>query len=193
MKGMPRPGKIRGNTDPAPQWELRGDMYNGQPVYIETVTKTVVEPAIVDGKEVWHRHPVTGEAIKRRTVARTYTVKEPFILDDLGNGIVKKNKNFEPAPGEVERREAMQSQPFDPHEMMQLLEAQQRMIDELRANVAPAEASNTVREPVPAEPVEVEDEDVNYPVHLGFGNYELSDGSTVKGKAKAHEAQAALD
>lgn len=49
------------------------------------------------------------------------------------------------------------------------------------------------------EPVLVEDVDddgemevAEYPVHLGAGLYELSDGSQVKGKAKATKAEAAL-
>lgn len=46
-------------------------------------------------------------------------------------------------------------------------------------------------EPVKAEPLPVKGQD--FPRHKGGGNYELSDGSSVKGKKAAIKAQADID
>lgn len=40
--------------------------------------------------------------------------------------------------------------------------------------------------------VESQEDDAEFPKHVGGGNYELSDGSKVKGKDKAVEAEAQL-
>lgn len=44
-----------------------------------------------------------------------------------------------------------------------------------------------------AKPEEEPAEDEEFPKHVGGGNYELSDGSKVKGKEKAAEAEAQLE
>lgn len=45
----------------------------------------------------------------------------------------------------------------------------------------------------PADENEDDAEDEEFPKHVGGGNYELSDGSKVKGKEKAAEAEAQLE
>ena len=42
------------------------------------------------------------------------------------------------------------------------------------------------------EEAESQEDDAEFPKHVGGGNYELSDGSKVKGKDKAVEAEAQL-
>ena len=46
--------------------------------------------------------------------------------------------------------------------------------------------------PILDEGNEGDDQDIVYPIHVGGGHYELSNGEKVKGKEAAIEAEAAL-
>ena len=57
---------------------------------------------------------------------------------------------------------------------------------------ADEEAESQEDEQQADEEAESQEDDAEFPKHVGGGNYELSDGSKVKGKDKAVEAEAQL-
>ena len=57
---------------------------------------------------------------------------------------------------------------------------------------ADEEAESQEDEQQADEEAESQEDDAEFPKHVGVGNYELSDGSKVKGKDKAVEAEAQL-
>ena len=135
MSIIGRPKTIRGNMDPDPKWKLRGDIVHGKPVYIEVLPNVQKRVKIgPDGKEVWHKHPTTAEAIKpvyelfipgdQKVVARA------FIQDDLGNGMVLKNYDFEPSQADIDRERYSQS-PMTTAALQRVVEEQQERIDKL--------------------------------------------------------------
>lgn len=130
--------KIRGNTDPDPEWKLRGDMVDGKPVFIEALPNVKRVPKKgPDGKDVWRINPQTGEPISQRFILildpDEPVLERQFVLDDLGNGMVIKNYHFAPQPGEVEARNAyLQGVNPEMAAMQSLMAAQQAELEKLR-------------------------------------------------------------
>ena len=98
LRSVFRQPKIRSHIIPQPDATLRGDIHNGQPVYLETRPTLVLKPVIdpLTDKEMWIRNPVTNEPIRKRlAIVNEGDRVLAYVHQDLGNGIVKKNYDFE--------------------------------------------------------------------------------------------------
>lgn len=104
MKGIGRKSKIRGNLEPHPGWELV-ELYKGKPVYREKKENLKLEIQLDhNGEEIWVKDPKTGTPMRPRR-AWMLDKEEPFVWDefqlqDVGNGMVMRNRDFRSPVGE---------------------------------------------------------------------------------------------
>lgn len=98
--------EVKGNMDRPDGATMVGVHSSGVPIYEETVPKYKTRP-LKDalGKPVYLMRG--GQAVQQRfEQVEDGTVTRKFILNDLGNGVVQKNYDFEASEDEVARIEA---------------------------------------------------------------------------------------
>lgn len=83
------------------------------------------------------------------------------------------------------------------HEKGDIIEVSEERFAEIAENLGSKFVAKVIIEELDdintsEEPEKKVDPSAEYPKHIGGGNYELSDGSKVKGKQAANEAQKAL-
>jgi hypothetical protein len=96
--------RVRGNMTPPIGAEVK-EIYDGKTVYVIRKPNLIPTPAVDGaGNEAWVVDPRTGSQIRRRMVLAPDPdkpfIEEEFVLMDLGNGVVKKNKLFRRPEGE---------------------------------------------------------------------------------------------
>lgn len=98
--------KINHNFTP-PEGAVQVGLYNGQPVYQETVRVPIKRVRTdAEGKEIWHKGP-RGELVRRSTEIVGYEEKvREYQLVALGNNTVQKNDHFRPGADEIAAQEA---------------------------------------------------------------------------------------
>lgn len=173
-----------------------GQHTDGRPIYeIEIREPVGSEPAIRDGKEVWIRHPQTGEPIRQVFRTKYRARRRRFIIETLPNGTAFPNYHFEASPEEKARidrqkkAQALQAAFFE--------RAAQRGISDPDALLSALFREGDEQAPPPdGVPAVATDEDGNefaYPRMVGPGLWELSNGDRMRGKkVDALEAEAAL-
>lgn len=145
-----------------------------------------IDPATGEVKK--QKHAITGQPLYSIYKHEHYVETIDFYLESEGNFNVRMIPWLPPSPEEVataerERRlrearaaldEALADAEIDPKALIAFL---RRARPDEAEELAPANEDG-------------ETADLAYPVHLGFGNWQLSDGSMVKGKKdKAIEAE----
>lgn len=185
--------------------DTAGDRY---PVYREVVTITGrKQMRDAEGQVLYHLRP---DGSKHRPMMESYVMEEKirdFTIVPVGNGISQKNYNFRPQEGELEARKRLKDNQEGLGELSKLLAEQGKTFGDLvsalkgaiTAPAAQAPAPATIPPPasVPAAGAGDQGAEGNdkpeFPKSKGFGKFELSDGSEVKGKQEALEAQALLN
>jgi len=144
-------------------------------VYREKVEQSHLEPVKRADGSVWQKANASGQpidAVHTRRVADP-PIEREFILDDLGNGLVKCVYNFRGDPEEAKRKA--------------LADKRQGMLDRLLDAAVERDIDpEALLAAIEAEP------EAGFPKKHG-ARWKLSDGSTVAGKrADAEAAEAAL-
>lgn len=181
---------------PIPKFEDKGDYGEARKRVLALRDEGLPLEAIVqrmerDGfKRVYRRNPLNGEALVAVNEPDIYDHEELFYLEDEGTGQVRKVHYRFPTPAEIadqERRrkvaamqaglaEALVDAGASPADLVAALKAtKERPAPTEGVQAAPAEKDPDAGASSSTEPAE-------YPVHLGFGKWKLSDGTEFRGK-----------
>lgn len=177
---------------------------DGKQLYKEVTRRSRAVPDIdpVTGKQRWRKHPTTGDPVYKLNKHKVYDQTRIYFLESGGNGNVMKVDFAPPTPEETaadERAkkvaemkdtfaEVLVDGNVDPKDLLALVKGGKVESSEEQptdtAETAEETSTETSDEQVP-DADEVPEDSTKYPVKLGGGWYELSNGEKIQGKEDA--------